>query len=225
LCCEQFLNCDQLVAAGGDRPPMPMAPGFPLKPWRLPRFLMAGSCNFRCFFRLSNASSLCSLASAGARATVVTGRAARWVGAGRGLPAFPAQGAAGGSALKAGLRVYVRQAAGRSAVAPRSQPALTLRGGPVPWRGASPGHSAAALLVKGERRRSRLLLGLRLIRGPAVVPPSCPWLLPARPLQRGAWTRRTARSARRCARSCPGRRRRWWDRRWPGATSRPAAGW
>jgi hypothetical protein len=46
--------------------------------------------------------------------------------------------------LKAGLGVYICQAGGRFAVVPRSQLALTLRGGPVSLRGASPGHSAAA---------------------------------------------------------------------------------
>jgi len=60
--------------------------------------------------------------------------------------------------------------------------------------------------------------------GPAVVPQSWSWLA-ARPGERGAWTRRTARSARRCAGSCPGRRRRWWDRRSRRATWRRAAGW
>ena len=42
---------------------------------------------------------------------MVIGRAALWVGAGWACPLLLAPGAAGGSALKAGLRVYLCQAA------------------------------------------------------------------------------------------------------------------
>ena len=74
----------------------------------------------------------------------VTGRAAHWAGAGRGLPAFPAPGPPEAQRSRPGFACTCARQPGRFAVALRSQPALTLRGGPVPLRGASPGPSAAA---------------------------------------------------------------------------------
>jgi len=77
--------------------------------------------------------------------SVVTGRAAP-PGRGRPGPArFSCPWGRQRLSVKAGLGVYLCQAAGRPAVAPRSQPALTLRGGPVPSRGAAPSLRAAAL--------------------------------------------------------------------------------
>ena len=48
------------------------------------------------------------------------------------------------------------QAAGRFAVALRSQPALTLRGGPVPSRGASPGLERGSLVDYDEALARRV---------------------------------------------------------------------
>jgi len=78
---------------------------------------------------------------------VVTGRAAPRVGQARPARSSWPWGRRRLS-VKAGLGVCLCQAAGRFAVARWSQPALTLRGGPVPSRGASPGPSAAARSVR-----------------------------------------------------------------------------
>src|SRR5512135_544670 len=93
-------------------------------------------------------------------------------------PLFLPPGAAGGSALKAGLGVYVCQAASQFAVALGPQPALTLRGGPVSLRGASPGPERGSIPgVSGGEAASWFWAAQR----PAAVtrPPSAPLPAPA----------------------------------------------
>ena len=80
-------------------------------PWNRGHLRIVDSCNSALFLTIERQFTFIDLASAGTRGPAGTGRAAPRAGAGLGLPASPVPGAAGGSALKAGLGVYMCQAA------------------------------------------------------------------------------------------------------------------
>src|SRR5262249_29766478 len=137
-------------------------PGFPSNRGD---FLIADSCNFAASSDYRTPVQFVPWRSLVPRGPVVTGRAAPRGGAGWGLPAFPAGGAAEVSGVRAGRRP------------PRSgaQQLGRRRGGPVPSRGASPGHSAAALLVKvsgGEAASFGVWAAQRPARGHAASFPA-----------------------------------------------------
>ena len=155
---------------------------------------LVDSCNFGPFLTIERQFTFIDLAPAGTRV--------RWspdaprAGRGRlGLPAFPGPGAAGGSALKAGLGVYMCQAAGRFAVVLRSQPGLDAEGRPrtLARRVPRPRRGSPFLKVSGGEAASFLPGAAQ--RPAALTRPPVPRRAPRPP---GASCRRTSAAGRCC---------------------------
>ena len=163
-------------------------------PWKCGHFPLVDSCNFGPFLTIERQFTFIDLAPAGTRI--------RWspdaprAGRGRlGLPAFPGPGAAGGSALKAGLGVYMCQAAGRFAVVLRSQPGLDAEGRPriLARRVPRPQRGSPFLKVSGGEAASFLPGAAQ--RPAALTRPPVPRRAPRPP---EASCRRTSAAGRCC---------------------------